>query len=274
MTLFNGQQALVVDTAFQPFVISVIPVVGEFAAAQQPVIVVLSEGTMLTVQAVVSDDRRYVRLTLVPFFSEIGDVDTFTFEGSETTSTTSGSSRTKTTMATTRDDKLPTDYPQRYDGPVADVPGDLGEYDGECARRRYGVAGRYQAAQRRPQRIRRAAVEQGAVRRPTVPQRGYWSRDGQPDDDGHSSHYYSGRGRRTPGHRVALRLPSKDGNYRRFSLPLGALLAALAVGLGAYAAHGLDKLIVARGYEAELQQRLAWFETGVRYHMYHASACC
>ena len=69
------------------FVISVIPVVGEFAAAQQPVIVVLSEGTMMTVQAVVSDDRRYVRLTLVPFFSQIGDVQTFTFEGSESIST-------------------------------------------------------------------------------------------------------------------------------------------------------------------------------------------
>jgi len=89
VTLFNGQQAIVVDTAFMPFVISVIPVVGEFAAAQQPVIVVLSEGTMMTVQAVVSDDRRYVRLTLVPFFSQIGEVSTFTFEGSETTSTSS-----------------------------------------------------------------------------------------------------------------------------------------------------------------------------------------
>ena len=87
MTLFNGQQAQVVDAAFRPFVISVIPVVGEFAAAQQPVIVVLSEGTMLSVQAVVSDDRRYVRLTLVPFFSQIGEVQEFTFEGSETTST-------------------------------------------------------------------------------------------------------------------------------------------------------------------------------------------
>lgn len=89
VTLFNGQQAIVVDTSFTPFVISVIPVVGEFAAAQQPVIVVLSEGTMMTVQAVVSDDRRYVRLTLVPFFSQIGNVDTFTFEGSETTTTSS-----------------------------------------------------------------------------------------------------------------------------------------------------------------------------------------
>ena len=90
VTLFNGQQAFVSDTSQTPFVISVIPVVGEFAAAQQPVIVVLSEGTLLTIQAVVSDDRRYVRLTVVPFFSEIGDVQEFTFEG--TTSTSSSSS--------------------------------------------------------------------------------------------------------------------------------------------------------------------------------------
>ena len=89
VTLFNGQQAVIVDTAFTPFVISVIPVVGEFAAAQQPVIVLLSEGTMMTVQAVVSDDRRYVRLTMVPFFSQIGEVSTFTFEGSETSTTSS-----------------------------------------------------------------------------------------------------------------------------------------------------------------------------------------
>ena len=94
VTLFNGQQANVIDSAFRPFVISVIPVVGEFAAAQQPVIVVLSEGTMMTVQAVVSDDRRYVRLTLVPFFSQIGDVQTFTFEGSESISTSSASTDT------------------------------------------------------------------------------------------------------------------------------------------------------------------------------------
>src|SRR5690606_24315008 len=75
-----------------PFVISVIPVVGEFAAAQQPVIVVLSEGTMMTIQAVISDDRRYVRLTVVPFFSQIGDVTEFTFEGRESTVRSSSSS--------------------------------------------------------------------------------------------------------------------------------------------------------------------------------------
>ena len=84
VTLFNGQAASVSDQIQQPFVTSVTPVVGDFAAAQAPVIVVLAEGTSLSVQAVVSPDRRYVRLTLVPFFSEIRDVNEFTFEGSST----------------------------------------------------------------------------------------------------------------------------------------------------------------------------------------------
>jgi general secretion pathway protein D len=82
VTLFNGQNAVVSDTSQSPFVISVIPVVGDFAAAQQPVVAVLSEGTFLSVQAVVSSDRRFVRMTVVPYFSQIGDVNTFTFTGS------------------------------------------------------------------------------------------------------------------------------------------------------------------------------------------------
>jgi general secretion pathway protein D len=102
VTMFNGQQAFVSDTEQRPFVISVIPVVGDFAAAQQPVIVVLNEGTSLSVQAVVSNDRRFVRLTLVPFFSQIGDVNTFTFEGSE--STTNNTSSTVTGPGQTSDD--------------------------------------------------------------------------------------------------------------------------------------------------------------------------
>ena len=59
--------------------------VGDFAAAQMPVVIVLNEGTQLSVNAVASDDRRFVRLTLVPFFSQIGDVEEFTYEGTETT---------------------------------------------------------------------------------------------------------------------------------------------------------------------------------------------
>jgi len=46
---------------------------------------------MLSVQAVVSDDRRYVRLTVVPYFTQIGNVDTFTFEGSSSSTSSSGS---------------------------------------------------------------------------------------------------------------------------------------------------------------------------------------
>ena len=90
VTLFNGQQATVSDSSQKPFVMGLVPVVGDFAVAQQPVIVILSEGTSLTVQAVVSADRRFVRLTVVPFFSSIGNVDTFSFTGQ--TSTTSDTS--------------------------------------------------------------------------------------------------------------------------------------------------------------------------------------
>ncbi len=85
VTLFDGQIATISDQSQRPFVTSITPVVGDFAVAQQPVIVVLNEGTQLNVQGIVSDDKRFVRLTLVPFFSQIGDVDTFTFEGSRTT---------------------------------------------------------------------------------------------------------------------------------------------------------------------------------------------
>ena len=85
VTLFNGQNAFVSDTRQRPFVTAVIPVVGDFSAAQQPVITVLNEGTAVNVGAVVSNDRRFVRLTLVPFFSQIGRVEEFQFEGSRST---------------------------------------------------------------------------------------------------------------------------------------------------------------------------------------------
>jgi len=47
------------------------------AVGYQPVITVLPEGAMLSAQAVISADRRYVRITPMPFFSGIGEVNTF-----------------------------------------------------------------------------------------------------------------------------------------------------------------------------------------------------
>ena len=89
VTLFNGQAATINDQSQRPFVTSIIPVVGDFAAAQMPVITILPEGTSLNVQATASSDRRFVRMNLVPFFSQIDDVDTFTFDGRRTTRTSS-----------------------------------------------------------------------------------------------------------------------------------------------------------------------------------------
>lgn len=45
----------------------------------QPVITVLSEGVALNALAVVSGDRRYVRMSLAPMFSAITGVETFSF---------------------------------------------------------------------------------------------------------------------------------------------------------------------------------------------------
>jgi uncharacterized membrane protein YgdD (TMEM256/DUF423 family) len=47
-------------------------------------------------------------------------------------------------------------------------------------------------------------------------------------------------------------------------LRLGAVLAGLGVAIGAFGAHGLTSLVT--------PERLAVFETGVRYHLVHALA--
>jgi len=51
-----------------------------------------------------------------------------------------------------------------------------------------------------------------------------------------------------------------------------AIFAAIAVAMGAYAAHGLAGRIEALGYAEELSKRVGWFETAARYQMYHALA--
>ncbi len=81
LTLFNGQQATISDSVARPFVVSVIPTVGFGTAGFQPIIQTIPSGITLTVTAVISADRRFVRLNLIPFFSEVTDVFTFSFQG-------------------------------------------------------------------------------------------------------------------------------------------------------------------------------------------------
>jgi hypothetical protein len=67
-----------------------LPFVMRGAAGYQPVITTLPEGTNMIATAVVSADRRYVRISVVPLFSSIGDVETFNF-ATGATSVMSGS---------------------------------------------------------------------------------------------------------------------------------------------------------------------------------------
>jgi hypothetical protein len=54
---------------------------GGGAVGFQPQITVLPDGTQFVAQAVISPDRKYVRVTALPMFNTIGDVTTFTFAG-------------------------------------------------------------------------------------------------------------------------------------------------------------------------------------------------
>jgi hypothetical protein len=63
----------------RPFVTSVTPVVGARGAIGfQPVITNIREGIGFSAMAVVTGDRRYVRLSVAPVFSQIIGVDKFT----------------------------------------------------------------------------------------------------------------------------------------------------------------------------------------------------
>ncbi|MFO1005993.1 MAG: hypothetical protein U0929_08540 [Planctomycetaceae bacterium] len=84
ITTFNGIFASITSGNRRPFVTSVTPVTSGFAIGYQPQITLLLEGTSLSVLPVVSADRRYVRLSVSPFFSNITDVQTFTFVGAGT----------------------------------------------------------------------------------------------------------------------------------------------------------------------------------------------
>jgi type II secretory pathway component GspD/PulD (secretin) len=66
LTLYNGQRAYVTVATQQAYVADLTPVVAENAIAFNPVIGFVASGSVLDVEATVSADRRYVRLTVRP----------------------------------------------------------------------------------------------------------------------------------------------------------------------------------------------------------------
>jgi hypothetical protein len=84
VTLINGQRATVLDRTQTPFVVGirdeespiVLGIPDEKAGTGQPKIVVIDEGTKLTLRAVLSPDAVSVRLDVNVELSQISDVET------------------------------------------------------------------------------------------------------------------------------------------------------------------------------------------------------
>ena len=63
----------------------------------------------------------------------------------------------------------------------------------------------------------------------------------------------------------------KDSTIQKKITLVAGLSGALAILLGAYSAHGLENYLASTGISTETQtRRLAQFETGVRYHLFHS----
>lgn len=79
ITLFNGQTASISNTVTQPFVASFNAVRDLFTGdvVLVPNVQTITTGLVLTVQAVVTADRRYVQLTLAPTISQLLELRVF-----------------------------------------------------------------------------------------------------------------------------------------------------------------------------------------------------
>ncbi|MGL4514953.1 MAG: hypothetical protein ACRCT8_17850 [Lacipirellulaceae bacterium] len=74
---------------------------GGGAVGYQPVIITLPDGTNMSTTAVISADRRYVRVTPTPFFSGVSSVATFSFTGAPAAITNNTTNNTTSTATTT-----------------------------------------------------------------------------------------------------------------------------------------------------------------------------
>jgi type II secretory pathway component GspD/PulD (secretin)/tetratricopeptide (TPR) repeat protein len=81
VTTFNGSTATIFNAQQQSYVATLTPIVAAGAVAFTPTIGTLPDGVTLTVTPVVSADRRYVRLSLAPFFQAVNQLQSFSFGG-------------------------------------------------------------------------------------------------------------------------------------------------------------------------------------------------
>jgi general secretion pathway protein D len=73
--LFNGQSAFLTVRDLVPFVTDVTPVISAGAVTFDPTVTAVPNGTSLFVQAVVSADRRFVRLTIQPLLQTVEAIE-------------------------------------------------------------------------------------------------------------------------------------------------------------------------------------------------------
>ncbi len=77
ITSFNGANASISNTENQYYIAGLTPIVGPGSVAFFPQPAPLPDGVQLSVTPVVSADRRYVRLSLAPFFQTINGLQSF-----------------------------------------------------------------------------------------------------------------------------------------------------------------------------------------------------
>jgi general secretion pathway protein D len=74
ITVFNGQQATIGGTVNRPIVTSLVPVqLGDGNVTMAPAFTNFPQGLIMRVQAVVSPDRRFIRLNITPQLTGIVD---------------------------------------------------------------------------------------------------------------------------------------------------------------------------------------------------------
>lgn len=90
LTLFNGQRAYLRVSTVQNYVSDLNPVVGTGTVGYDPQIDQLQSGVVLSVQATVSADRRYVTLTVIPQLQRIIALRQFAYSSGQATTVTDG----------------------------------------------------------------------------------------------------------------------------------------------------------------------------------------